>query len=180
MPPTASASHSLDTPMMMQPATMLSRAEPTRNPWYSPTLMVFIQQVEAPHLPHTQIVLTLYSLWLWPSPPLATLLWCAPHPSLVSLSLTQTHFLWLSLHLYSLLLKTSHASLKTKLWFPLPLKIRKPGALALMTAIRVLQIWSQPSSYQRWHPVSVYSWSSFYKNVRLKQQTAVQLCVKPQ
>lgn len=53
IPPTASASHSLDTPMMMQPATMLSRAEPTRSPWYSPTLTGFIQQVEAPHLPFT-------------------------------------------------------------------------------------------------------------------------------
>lgn len=50
MPPTASASHSLDTPMIMQPATMLSRAEPTRSPWYSPTLTGFIQQVEVLHL----------------------------------------------------------------------------------------------------------------------------------
>lgn len=46
MPPTASASHSLDTPMIMQPATMLSRAEPTRRPWYSPTLTGFIQGAE--------------------------------------------------------------------------------------------------------------------------------------
>lgn len=36
--------------MIMQPATMLSRAEPTRSPWYSPTLTGFIQQVEALHL----------------------------------------------------------------------------------------------------------------------------------
>lgn len=50
MPPTASASHSLDTPMIMQPATMLSRAEPTRSPWYSPTLTAFIQYVQAPTL----------------------------------------------------------------------------------------------------------------------------------
>lgn len=56
MPPTASASHSLDTPMMMQPATMLSRAEPTRSPWYSPTLTGFIQQVEAHHLASTYTV----------------------------------------------------------------------------------------------------------------------------
>lgn len=46
MPPTASASHSRDTPMIMQPATMLSRAEPTRRPWYSPTLTGFIQGAE--------------------------------------------------------------------------------------------------------------------------------------
>lgn len=48
MPPTASASQSLETPMMMHPATMLSKAEPTRRPWYSPMLTVFIQQVEIP------------------------------------------------------------------------------------------------------------------------------------
>lgn len=46
MPPTASASHSLDTPMIMQPATMLSSAEPTRRPWYSPTLIGFIHGAE--------------------------------------------------------------------------------------------------------------------------------------
>lgn len=34
--------------MMMQPATMQSRAEPTRSPWYSPMLIWFIQQVDAP------------------------------------------------------------------------------------------------------------------------------------
>lgn len=50
MPPTASASHSLETPIMMQPATMLRRAAPTRSPWYSPTLTGFIQQVETRRL----------------------------------------------------------------------------------------------------------------------------------
>lgn len=48
IPPTASASQSRDTPIIMQPATMLSRAEPTRSPWYPPTLTGFIQQVESP------------------------------------------------------------------------------------------------------------------------------------
>lgn len=43
IPPTASASHSLDTPM-------LSRAkQTTRRPWYSPMLTLFIRQ-ETPHL----------------------------------------------------------------------------------------------------------------------------------
>lgn len=66
MPPTASASHSRDTPMMMQPATMLSRAEPTRSPWYSPMLTGFIQQVEAPPPGlHTYSALTLYSASTW-------------------------------------------------------------------------------------------------------------------
>lgn len=68
---------------------------------------------------------------------------CTPLRLTLSLSLTQKHFLWLILHLYSLLLKTSHASLKTKLWFPLALKISKHGLLALMTAICMLHIWSQ-------------------------------------
>lgn len=52
--------------MMMQPATMLSRAEPTRSPWYSPMLTGFIQQVEAPPPGlHTYSALTLYSASTW-------------------------------------------------------------------------------------------------------------------
>lgn len=131
--------------MMMQPATMLSRAEPTRSPWYSPMLMGFIQQVETPpHLPlnvHTVTSSESALLRLGPSLPLI----CLTTP-LCQACLTQKHFLWLSLHLYTLL-KTSHASLKMEIWFPLPPKIRKLRALTLMTAIRALQIWSQPSCH---------------------------------
>lgn len=66
MPPTASASQSFDTPMMIHPATMLSRAEPTRSPWYSPILTAFIQQVEPPTNPvwliHTRLFQTCQAL----------------------------------------------------------------------------------------------------------------------
>lgn len=93
IPPTASASHSLDTPMMMQPATMLSRAEPTRSPWYSPTLTGFIQQVEAPHLPFMH---TLSCLRLGPSLPLVTLLSSAQASPSLSFTLPDTETLSLA------------------------------------------------------------------------------------
>lgn len=182
IPPTASASHSLDTPMMMQPATIPSRAEPTRSPWYSPMLTGFIQQAEAPHLPHshshTPTVTSPTALWLNLGPHCHLQLYFnlhEPRPSLVSLSLTQKPFLWLSLHLCFLLLKMSHASLKMELWFPLPLKIRKLGARTLMKVIRVLQIWSQPTFCQDRHPASVSTWSVIYRKWTLNVRTEVLL-----
>ena len=99
-------------------------------------------------------------------------------PPFLSLSLTQKHFLWQSLFPYSPLLKTSHASLKMELWFPLPPKMRERVPLTLMTAIHTLQIWSECSSYQHWHRVShnaVNASSAVWDECRRKLQTAVWL-----
>lgn len=125
MPPTASASHSLDTPMMMHPATMLSSAEPTRSPWYSPTLTGFIRQMEAPSPPHTPCL----SSSLTHSP---TVYVCsALTRDLSECRLVLPPFIPLSLALSpsSPLLNTSHACLKMELWLPL----EKQKGATLMT-----------------------------------------------
>lgn len=141
MPPTASASHSLETPIMMQPATMLSRAEPTRSPWYSPTLTGFIQQVETPHLALTapghcasllHFTATGNFTFIWS--------WCL---LFLHSPCRKNTFSGGAPHLYSPWLKMSHASLKKKLGFLLLLKIRKLEALTLISRACMLQIWSQ-------------------------------------
>lgn len=106
---------------MMQPATMLSRAEPTRRPWYSPTLTGFIQQVETPHLALT-VPSHCASLLCFTATGNCTLIW-SWRLLFPSLSLPQKHFLWRRSS--SPWLKMSHASLKKKLGFLLLLKIRK-------------------------------------------------------
>lgn len=139
MPPTASASHSLETPIMMQPATILSRAEPTRRPWYSPMLTGFIQQVETPHLALT-VPSHCASLLCFTATDNCTFIW-SWHLLFPSLSLPQKHFLWQLAS--SPWLKMSHASLKKKLGFLLLQKIRKLEALTLISTPCILQIWSR-------------------------------------
>lgn len=127
--------------MMMQPATILSRAEPTRSPWYSPVLTEFIQHVDAPHLhppPHAlRSPDTVLCFNLGPQ------LYChvpEPHPA-SSFTLSDAETLSLVELSHSILfLKIPHASLKIELWFPLTLKIRKLVALTLMTVKPMLQI----------------------------------------
>lgn len=126
--------------MRIQPATMQSRDAPTRSPWYSPMLTVFIQHVEAP--PPALHTHTVYSAMTCPH--CLWKLYCRlhkPHPSF-SFTLSDTETLSLAMFpcIYALLLKTSHTSLKMELWFQLPLKIRTLRALTLMTAILVPQI----------------------------------------
>lgn len=136
MPPTASASHSLETPIIMQPATMLSRAAPTRSPWYSPTLTGFIQQVETPHLALTaaghcasllHFTATGNFTFIWS--------WCL---LFLHSPCRRNTFSGGAPHLYSPWLKMSHASLKKKLGFLLLLKIRKLEALTLISRACIL------------------------------------------
>lgn len=124
---------------------MLSRAEPTRRPWYSPTLTGFIQQVETPHLALT-VPSHCTSLLCFTATGNCTFIW-SWRLLFPSLSLLQKHFLWRRSS--SPWLKMSHASLKKKLGFLLLLKIRKLEVLTLISRACILQIWSRCQ-----HPVS--------------------------
>lgn len=120
---------------------MLSRAEPTRSPWYSPTVTGFIQQVETPHLAltapgHCASLLDLTAAgdftFIWS--------WCL---LFLHSPCRRNTFSGGASHLYSPWLKMSHASLKKKLGFLSLLKIRKLEALTLISTVCILQIWSQ-------------------------------------
>lgn len=163
IPPTASASHSRDTPIIMQPATMLSRDEPTRSPWYPPTLTGFIQQVESPTC-HAQTDGSLQCRW-------------------------EEHCHSLKLHslpiIHSLLhwsLSSGEASLfsvskdfscifEVELWFLLPLKIRKLEVLTCMAneSYKSDQLSTVASSVMI-HKVR--SWGVIYRGIKNNSQSS--------